>query len=203
MQNTGTQGPHARTTSRTAPTIAHCAIITACTPPRARHTARHTAPTTPHAAHGKSHPVTHAAFATHSRQSCQAAQRRRDAAGELVVVQPQHPAGHTNSHRHTMAPDAAADPSQPPATHLSSSHSINQVKSNERQSAHCIIAHAQHRVRVTPATTQPDSPQVLDAVIPLDNAATLRRSRTSQRDTQRRYPRANKRSAQQQHSNCK
>jgi hypothetical protein len=50
-------------------------------------------------------------------------------------------------------------------------------------------------VQVTPKTRQPDSPQVPDAVIPLDNAATLRRSRTSQRDTQRRYPRANKRSA--------
>jgi hypothetical protein len=95
-----------------------------------------------------------------------------------------------------MAPDAAADPSQPPATHRSAAHNINQIKSNESQfSTLHAIAHAQHRVQVTPNTTQPESPQVPDAVIPLDNAATLRRSRTSQRDTQRRYPRANKRSA--------
>jgi hypothetical protein len=37
-----------------------------------------------------------------------------------------------------MAPDAATDPSQPPATHLSASHITNQIKSNQRQSAHCM-----------------------------------------------------------------
>jgi hypothetical protein len=46
---------------------------------------------------------------------------------------------HEQPSRHTMAPDAA-DPSQPPATHLSASHSINQIKSNESQSAHCILS---------------------------------------------------------------
>jgi hypothetical protein len=103
---------------------------------------------------------------------------------------------HEQRSRHTMAPDAAHDPSQPPATHRSESHSINQIKTNESQfSTLHAIAHAQNRVQVTPKTRQPDSPQVPDAVIPLDNAATLRRLRTSQRDTQRRYPRANKRSA--------
>jgi hypothetical protein len=100
-QHTNTQAPRARTTSRTAPTTAHrnyhCTHTAACTP----HTARHTAPTASHIAHRKTHPVTHAASAPHSPQSCQAAQRRRDAAGELVAVQPQHAAGHANSHRVT------------------------------------------------------------------------------------------------------
>ncbi len=50
-----------------------------------------------------------------------------------------------------MAPDAAADPSQPPATHVSASHSINQIKSNDKPvSTLHAIAHAQHRARVTP-----------------------------------------------------
>jgi hypothetical protein len=51
----------------------------------------------PHTAHRKSHPVTHAASAPHSHKSCQAAQRRWDATGELVVVQPQLPAGHRDT----------------------------------------------------------------------------------------------------------
>jgi hypothetical protein len=44
-----------------------------------------------------------------------------------------------------MAPDAAADPSQPPATHRiaaqrSAWHQSNQIKSNESQSAHCMLS---------------------------------------------------------------
>jgi hypothetical protein len=39
-----------------------------------------------------------------------------------------------------MAPDAAADPSEPPATQRGASHSINQVKSNESQSAHSMLS---------------------------------------------------------------
>jgi hypothetical protein len=42
--------------------------------------------------------------------------------------------------RHTMASDAAADPSQPPATHRSASHSVDQIKSNESRSAHCMLS---------------------------------------------------------------
>jgi hypothetical protein len=42
--------------------------------------------------------------------------------------------------RHTMAPDADADPSQSRATHRSASHSINQIKSHESQSAHCMLS---------------------------------------------------------------
>jgi hypothetical protein len=39
-----------------------------------------------------------------------------------------------------MTPDAAAETSQPPATHRSAAHSINQIKSNESQSAHCMLS---------------------------------------------------------------
>jgi hypothetical protein len=84
---------------RTAQTSLHAHRRT-----HAPHTARHTAPRSPHTAHTahrKSHPVTHAASAPHSLQSSQVAQCRRDAAGELVAVQVQRPAGHTNSHRIT------------------------------------------------------------------------------------------------------
>jgi hypothetical protein len=66
---------------------------------------------------------------------------------------------HEQPSRHTMAPDADTNPSQPPTTHLSASHSINPIKSNDKPvSTLHAIAHAQHRVRVTPSTTQPDSP---------------------------------------------
>jgi hypothetical protein len=39
-----------------------------------------------------------------------------------------------------MAPDAAPDPSQPPATHRGAAQNINQVKSNESQSVHCMLS---------------------------------------------------------------
>ncbi len=42
MQNTDTQAPHAHTTSRTAPTTAHCVITTARTPPRTPPRTHHT-----------------------------------------------------------------------------------------------------------------------------------------------------------------
>jgi hypothetical protein len=97
-----TQAQHARRTSRTAATTAHCASIARRTPPHARrHTTRHTARRTPHTAHRKTPPVTHAASAPHSPKIRQAGQRRRDAAGELVAAQVQLSAGHTNSHRVT------------------------------------------------------------------------------------------------------
>jgi hypothetical protein len=91
---------HARADTRdeTSPTQHNGTAASWRVPPN---TARHTAPTTPDTAHRKSHPVTHAASAPHSPQSYQAAQRRRDAAGELVQAQVQHPAGHTISHRVT------------------------------------------------------------------------------------------------------
>ncbi len=70
---------------------------------------------------------------------------------------------HDQPSRHTMAPDADAEPSQPPATHRIASHSINQIKSNEAsQRTAC------YRSRITPCasdthTTLPDSPQVPDS----------------------------------------
>jgi hypothetical protein len=107
----------------------HCTHTTARTP----HTARNTEPTTPHTTHRKSHPITHAASAPHSRQSCQAAQRRRDAAGELVTVQHQTPAGRTNSHRVTpWQPTPPPKPTSRPR--CISGHriaSINHVKASK------------------------------------------------------------------------
>jgi hypothetical protein len=46
-----------------------------------------------------------------------------------------------------MAPDAAADPSKPPATQPIAAQRINQIKSNESQSAHCILLLAHNTVR--------------------------------------------------------
>jgi hypothetical protein len=136
----------------------HLMHTAARTPP----TARHTAKTTPHAAHRKSHPVTHAASAPHSRQSCQAAQRRRDAAGELVAVQEQLPAGHTNNHRVT--------PWQPTLP-LTPASNAAQRSASQRITAQRITAHhiasittcekkaSQHtacyRSRTTPCASDP------------------------------------------------
>jgi hypothetical protein len=101
-----------------------------------------------------------------------------------------------------MAPDAAADPSQPPATHRSASHGINQIKSNDKPvSTLHAIAHAQHRARVTPKRHNQTASQVPDAVIPLDRTATLRRSRKSQRDHSDTMHGANKRSAHNNNNN--
>jgi hypothetical protein len=97
---------------------------------RTPHTARHTAPTTPHTAHRKSHPVTRAASAPHSPKSCQVAQRRRDAAGELVAAQAQPPAGHTSSHRVTpWHPTPPPTPASRPQHH-SAAHRIASIKSS-------------------------------------------------------------------------
>jgi hypothetical protein len=121
--HTNTQAPHARTTSRTAATTPHCAIITARTPQHTCHT-----------------------------------QRTRGLRATLTIVESGCPAStgccrrvgyrsststcrtHEQPSRHTMAPDADADPSQLPTTHRSASHNINQVKSNENQSAHCMLS---------------------------------------------------------------
>jgi hypothetical protein len=137
---------------------------------RTPRTARHTAPTTPHATHRKSHPVTHAASAPHSRQSCQIAQRRRDAAGECVVAQVQPPAGHTNSHRVTPWHPT---PPQTPAAHRIAS--IELESSQKKASQYTARCRSCTTPRVSdPKTTQPDSPQVADAVIMFDKpAATL------------------------------
>jgi hypothetical protein len=72
--------------------------LVSCSLPPSAHTRTH--PHTPtHTAHRKSHPVTHAASTPHSRQSCQAAQGRWNAARQLIAVQGEPPAGHTSCHR--------------------------------------------------------------------------------------------------------
>jgi hypothetical protein len=123
----------------------HCTHNATCTP----HTARHTAPTTPYAANRKSHPVTHAASAPHSRQSCQAAQRRRDAAGEMVATQPQCPAGHTNSHRvtpwHPTPPPTPASRPQRISAHRIASIKSSQLKASQHT--------ARYHSRTTPCAS--------------------------------------------------
>jgi hypothetical protein len=81
-----------------------------------------------------------------------------------------------------MAPDTDADPSQPPATHLSASH----IKSNQMNASQHTAC---YRSRTTPCAsdsqttrTQPDSPRVPHAVIATHKPATRRRSRKSQHD---------------------
>jgi hypothetical protein len=120
----------------------HCMHTAARMP----HTVRHTAPTTPHTTHRKSHPVTHAASAPHSLQSCQAAQRRRDAAGELVSAPVQPPAGHTNSHRvtpwHPTPPPTPASRPQRIAAPRIASIKYSQVKASQHTAC--------YRSRATP-----------------------------------------------------
>ncbi len=135
-QPTNTQAPHARTTSRTAPTTAHCAIIAVCTPPHARHTARHTAPTTPHAAHRKSHQ-------SHTRPPCHTHRR----AVRLLSVDGMLPeswllfkCNFLHDTRTAIASYRDHGTRRRPATHRSAAHSINQTKSTESQSAHCMLS---------------------------------------------------------------
>ncbi len=151
----------------------HCTHTAARTP----QTAWHTASRTPHTAHRISHSVTHAASAPHSRQSCQATQCRRDAAGELVVAQPQVPAGHMNSHRVTplqpTPPPRRPQPAARNAFYRIASHSINQIKSFKCQSENSSWCQRLPN----------DSTQLPDAVIPpLDKPVTRRRSHKSQRN---------------------
>jgi hypothetical protein len=171
--------------SRTAATTAHCANVTASTPPRARHTQHGTQLRPPHTPHTKNHtkPHTRPPRHTHSR-----AVRLRSVDGMLPESWlPCKPnclqdtrtaiASHHDTRRRRPQPAARN------ASRRRASIKSNQIKSNGKPvSTLHAIAHVQHRVRVTPKTTQPDSPQVPDAVIPLDNAVTQRRSRTSQRN---------------------
>jgi hypothetical protein len=148
-QRTNIHVLHASTASHTAATIAPREITTARTP----QTTRYTAPPTPHAAHGKSHPVTHAASAPHSLQSCLAAQRRRDAAGELVAVQVQPPAGHTSSHRVTpchpaLSPTPASRPQRIAAQRIPS---IKSSQMGASQHTAC------YRSRATTRASDPDN----------------------------------------------
>jgi hypothetical protein len=68
-QHTNTQAPHARTTSRTAATTAHCTNITARTPPHTRHTQHGTQLRAPHTSPTENHTQSHTPppRRTHSR----------------------------------------------------------------------------------------------------------------------------------------
>jgi hypothetical protein len=143
-QNTDTKAPHARTTSRTAATTAHCCALRnhhrMHTAARTPHTARHTAPTptrrpqkiTP------SHTRGFRATLTIELSGCSASTGCCRRVGLPTCSTPCRT--HEQPSRHTMAPDAAPDPSQPPTTQCGAAHSINQVKSNESQSTHCMLS---------------------------------------------------------------
>jgi hypothetical protein len=94
----------------------------------------------------------------------------------------------TQPSRHTMAPDADADPSQPPATHLSA-HRIASIKSKP---VTCYRSRAATGVRLS-QTTPPDSRQA-----PSSHSTSQRHTATVAQVTtrrQRRHAGANKRSA--------
>jgi hypothetical protein len=191
MQNTDTQAPHARTTSRTAATTAHCAVITTCTPLRARHAQHGTQLRPPHTPPTENHTQSHTRPPRHTHVR----------AVRLPSVDGMLPESWLLLKSNDLQDTRTAIASQPPTPASRPQHSAAQriasiISSQMKASQHT----ACYRSRTTPCasdshTTQPDSPQVHDAVIPLDNAATLRRSRTSQRDKQQRHVRANKRSA--------
>jgi hypothetical protein len=116
------RAPHARTTSRTAATTVHCANITAHTPPHARHTQRgtqlhtpHTPPPENHTSHPRGLRATGAL--TSELPGCPESTGCCRRAG--CCTSPSTCRTHEQPPRHTMAPDATADPSQPHATHRS------------------------------------------------------------------------------------
>ncbi len=135
-QHTNTQAPHARRTTRTAATTAHCANITARTVARTQHTTRHTAPRTPHTAHRKTHPVTRPPRHTHVR------------AVRLPSVDGMLPDSWLKCNHNTLQDTRTAIASHHGTrrrcrTHpadRSASQLINQIKSNESQSAHCMLS---------------------------------------------------------------
>jgi hypothetical protein len=78
--------------------------------PQASRTPQMTTHCTLHTA--RTHARTHAPIVRCLLQSCQVAQRRRDAARELVIVKDQAPAGHMNNHRITKKKHMARHTSQ-------------------------------------------------------------------------------------------
>jgi hypothetical protein len=135
-KHTSPARPHDVRTAVTTLRIHHCTHTDAHTP----HTARHTAPTTPHCPQKitPSHTRGLRSTLTIVESGCPASTGCCRRVGCCTSTTPCRT--HEQPSRHTMAPDAAADPSQPPATHRSASHSINQIKSNESQSAHCMLS---------------------------------------------------------------
>jgi hypothetical protein len=132
---------------------------TPSTTARRRHGACHPKQRTPSPQknHTQSHTrrSPHAASAPHSLQSCQAAQRRRDAARELVVVQVHEPAGHSISHRITpWHPTPPPNPASRPQR--ISAHSIASIKSRRMKASHLTAC---YRSRTTPCASDPKTTQ--------------------------------------------
>jgi hypothetical protein len=179
----------------------HCTHTAA----RTSHTERHTAPTTRHAAH--KHPVTHAASAPHSRQRRQASQRRRDAAGELVAVQVQPPAGHTNSHRvtpwHPTPPPTPASRPQRIAAHHIASIESSRMKASQHTAC--------YRSRTTPCASDPqdDTTRQHRYLTPSSHSTTYwhcdgrARHNATHSEHTRTSARHTTATSQQHHSNCK
>jgi hypothetical protein len=150
-------------TSRTAATTAHRATITARTPPRARHTQNDTQLRPPHTPPTEKRTQSHTPPPRHTHTR---AVRLVSVDGMLpeswLVYNCNELQDTRNSHRvtpwHPTPPPTPASRPRRSAAQRSAAHSINQFKSNETPvSTLHAIDHAQHRVRVTPATTQAKS----------------------------------------------
>ncbi len=165
---------------------------------RTPHTARYTTPRSPHAAHRKKNTQSHTRPPRHTHDSLV---RLPSVDGMLPESWLFCKANNLHNTRTAIAshdgtrrrPESPA--SRPRRISVQRTASIKSSRMKASQHTAC------YRSRTTPCasdpeTTQPNSPQVSDAVIPPYKPATRRRSRTSQRDTQRYHARANKRSAQ-------
>jgi hypothetical protein len=128
-----------RTPARRPHSTKHCALRKhhrMHTAARTPHTARHTAPTTAHTAHRKSHPVhtrgLHATL-TSELSNCPASTGCCRTVGCYSSTTPCRT--HEQPSRHpTPPPTPASRPQRMQA------HRINQLKSNESQSAHCMLS---------------------------------------------------------------
>jgi hypothetical protein len=132
-QHTNTQVPHARATSHTAATTPHCANITARTPPHVRHTRHGTQLRPPHTPPTENHTQSHTRPPRHTHRR---AVRLPSVDGMLpeswLMCKLKDLQDTPTAIAHTIRPKPVAHN----ASQRIASHSINQIKSNESQSAH-------------------------------------------------------------------
>jgi hypothetical protein len=133
---------------------------------------------TPNHAHRRTHPATAALVWIRSTGAHRRAVRLPSADGMLPESWLQHKSNILQDTRTAIAPP----PTPASRPQRIAAQRITSIKLSQILESQSAIAHAQHRGRVTPRTTHPDSPRVLDAIIPLDKPATLRRPRKSQRN---------------------